>query len=518
MPEQAHSRVLAEVRPNGTELNEAELPQERLRELRRLILGPEMAQLAKLGKRLDDPEQRVEDLAAILPAARIRKVLEQLIRAIVKYDRDMVADVVGQILPGAVKNAVTHAFREFSERLNEITEKRFSLRALSWRFEAFRTGKPFSEIVLLRSLLYSVREVFLIHSKSGVLLQEAARPEAVTKDSDSISSMFSAFQEFVHDSFIGTESNEIETIELGSFKFVIQHGRRSMIAGAVDGGAPAALKNVFRAALEEIENDFAKDLTAFDGDVAPFVRARPILERCLLGASGPKPRRSFVPWLIAGAAVAALVTWGVVSLVERHRWDSYVDLLRSEPGIVITGQGMSGSQHVVFGMRDAMARDPLALLAGSGIPAAQVKLQMEPYFSLDPRFAIVRDFERQKDEIENDLIRFTSGSSEITEAEQDHVETVARQFRSLNGTARLLHKTVQVRITGHTDDIGSEVLNSDLSQNRADTVAGALKAAGVESWLLTTRGVATAEPVRSGSSDRVRSYNRSVSFRVESGP
>jgi outer membrane protein OmpA-like peptidoglycan-associated protein len=513
MAEPAPSRPLAGPRNNGADLND-----ERLGELRRLLVGPEITQLARLQKRLEDPDQRVQDLAQILPAARIRKILEQLIRAIVKYDRDMVADVVGQILPGAVKNAVTNALREFTDNLNEIAEKSVSLRALGWRFEALRTGKPFSTIVLSRSALYSVREVFLIHSKTGVLLLQVARAAAVTKDSDSISSMFTAFQDFVHDSFIGTENKEIETIELGSFKFVIQHGTRVMVAGAVDGAPPSALKGVFRRALEEIEKDLADDLASFQGDVGPFESVRPILERCLLGAAGPKPRRSVVPWLIVGLVVAGLAAWGILGLVHRHQWNTYLDRLRAEPGIVLTNAEKQGSTYVVYGLQDQGARDPAALLAGSGIDASQVKFEMAPYQSLDLRFVAGRDFDRDKSEIEGSLIRFPQRMSDLGAAELDGIDRIAARIRSLSKDADLTHRAVRIELTGHTDEMGTDDMNVHLSQDRANQAAAALVAAGVDRGLLTTRGVATREPVRKGSSDRDRSFNRSVSFRVEANP
>jgi len=528
MPEPAPSRPLTGPRSNGADSKDPRLDEarpdeerpdeERLNELRRLLLSPEIAQLTRLQKRIEDPDLRAKDLAQILPAPRVRKILDQFIRAVVKYDRDMVAEVVGQILPGAVKNAVTSALREFSESLNEIAERSLSLRALGWRFEAFRTGKPFSEIVLSRSALYSVREVFLIHRKTGVLLQQVARASAVTKDSDSISSMFTAFQDFVHDSFIGTESKEIETIELGSFKFVIQHGPRAMLAGAVDGAPPSALKGVFRKALDEIEKDFDAALVGFQGDVAPFERARPILERCLLGESGPKARRSMLPGLIAGLMILALLAWATVGLVHRYRWNKFLDRLRAEPGIVLTNTATQGSNYVVFGLADQLAHDPAELLKGSGIDGARVTFRMEPYQSLDPRFVAARNIESEKHEIENYVIRFPQRISEVGQAELDGVDAIAGRIRSLIDASRLLRKSVRVELTGHTDEVGPSDLNLRLSQDRAENVAAALVAAGVDRQYLVTRGVAMQAPVRPGASDRDRSFNRSVSFRVQMTP
>jgi len=508
MAEPATGRPLTEPGSNGTDSLDG-----RWAELRRLLVGTEQAQIARLQKRLDDPELRAEELSHVLPQARIRKSIDQLIRAILKRDPELVAEVVRPIIFLSVRKAVTDALREFTETLNQIAEKSVSLRALQWRFEAFRTGRKFSEIVLSRSLLYSVREVFLIHGKTGVMLQQVAR-EAVTKDADMISSMFTAIQEFVRDSFVGTESRELETIDLGSFKLWIQHGPYAMVAGAVSGSPPRELNGRFHAALDEIEEKFAHELRSFQGDATMFDSARPILERCLLGQSGPKPRRSLVPWLAAGLVIAALAIWGGAVWVEQRRWNNYLQRLGAEPGIVLTHTEKQGSQYVVSGLRDEMARNPAGLLEGSGIPAARVQFRLEPYLSLDPRFAAARSFAAEKLAIEKQVIRFAQTKSQLAPVELDHLDEIAAQIRSLLQSAAFLHKSVRIKVTGHTDEIGTEEINNRLSQERAEQATAALVAAGIDRRYLAAGGVSISQPIRTGSSERDRSFNRSVSFQV----
>ena len=90
---------------------------------------------------------------------------------------------------------------------------------MQWRWEALRTGRPYAEIVVLRSLLYRVEQVFLIHRESGLLLQHVAarvrRRRLETKDPEMVSGMLTAIQDFVHDSVSGTEGENLETIRMG---------------------------------------------------------------------------------------------------------------------------------------------------------------------------------------------------------------------------------------------------------------------------------------------------------------
>lgn len=508
MAEPAAGRPLSEHSSNGRDFSD-----ERWAELRRLLIGPEQAEIGRLARRLDDPDARAEDLSKVLPHVRVRKSLDQLMRAILKRDPELVAEVVRPIVFLSVRKAVTDALREFTESMNQIAEKSVSLRALQWRFEAFRTGRKFSDIVLSRSLLYSVREVFLIHGKTGVMLQQVSK-EAVTKDADMISSMFTAIQEFVRDSFIGTESRELETIDLGSFKLWITHGPYAMLAGAVGGSPPTELKVVFHAALDEIESRFAHEFQSFQGDVTVFEATRPTLERCLLGQSGPKPRRSFVPLLVAGLVIAALVTWSALAVLNQIRWNNYVRKLRAEPGIVVTNAEKQGSHYVVSGLRDPAASDPGALLEDTGVSAADVIFRLEPYLSLDPRFVAARNLAAEKLAIEKSVVRFGQAKSQLSPAELDHIDEIADRVRSMLQEAARLGKSVRVNVIGHTDELGTDDTNSRLSQDRAGQVTAALVAAGIDPRFLTAGGVSMSQPVRTGRSDRDREFNRSVSFRV----
>lgn len=67
-----------------------------------------------------------------------------------------------------------------------------------------------------------------------------------------------------------------------------------------------------------------------------------------------------------------------------------------------------------------------------------------------------------------------------------------------------------VLIEGHTDSVGPEAANLDLSQRRAEAVRSFLVQNGVNSQRITTRGYGEAFPVASNNSDAGRQKNRRV--------
>ncbi len=84
--------------------------------------------------------------------------------------------------------------------------------------------------------------------------------------------------------------------------------------------------------------------------------------------------------------------------------------------------------------------------------------------------------------------------------------------RALGEVAELLndYPDRQVAIEGHTDAVGSDSYNRELSQQRADSVAAFLRSRGVDPSRLTVRGLGESMPVASNGEDAGRQANRRV--------
>ena len=180
-------------------------PAAALAELRELLVGQELQDLADVQARLADPARRAADLAEALPAAlkaakanSLRDALEPLIEktlhSSVRNHPQKLVDAIYPIMGPAIRTSIAASIREFAESLNQIVRKSFSFQSIRWRIEALITGKSFSDILISRSLLYSVEQVFLIHRQSGLLLQHAAAQGSVLKDADMISGMLTAIK------------------------------------------------------------------------------------------------------------------------------------------------------------------------------------------------------------------------------------------------------------------------------------------------------------------------------------
>lgn len=194
-----------------------------LTELRSLLFGSE------LHERLENAKLRAEDVSRVLPEAIILRSIQQdeqltkavvptvegAIEASVKQDLNILADALFPVIGPAARKAVSTALKTLSQSLNQTLEHSLSLQSFRWRLEARQTGKSFAEVVLLRTLVYRVEQVLLIHKRTGLVLQHLVAETVAARDADLISAMLTAIQDFVQDSFSVQNGEPLETLQFG---------------------------------------------------------------------------------------------------------------------------------------------------------------------------------------------------------------------------------------------------------------------------------------------------------------
>ena len=101
-------------------------------------------------------------------------------------------------------------------------------------------------------------------------------------------------------------------------------------------------------------------------------------------------------------------------------------------------------------------------------------------------------------------VLFAFDSADLTSAADPPLDKLASFLRD--------HPDRQVRIEGHTDSIGSETYNQQLSLQRAQSVADAMTRRGIASWRMTVVGYGESRPVATNSTEAGRQQNRRVEF------
>ena len=219
-----------------------------------MLLSGEREQLRELRDRLSNKERRSQDVAGVLPEAvklsrergeelvqALRPAVEGSIKESIEKKPDTFVDALHPIIGPMVRRSIAESLRRLMQSLNQTLEHTFSWRGLKWRFEALRTGKSFAEVVMLRSLVYRVEQLFLIHRKTSLSLLHAAVDSAIAKDSDMVAGMLSAIQDFARDSF-ATGEDALEEFRVGELQVWIAPGPFAYLAAVVRGDPPRELR------------------------------------------------------------------------------------------------------------------------------------------------------------------------------------------------------------------------------------------------------------------------------------
>lgn len=106
-------------------------------------------------------------------------------------------------------------------------------------------------------------------------------------------------------------------------------------------------------------------------------------------------------------------------------------------------------------------------------------------------------------------LEFTFNSAELTDASQERVQRVVDRIKEIG-------KFQKIRVEGHTDSIGEEDYNLQLSEQRALTVKSLIvEKSGIEARLIESKGLGETAPIADNGNYQGRQANRRVDIIVE---
>ncbi len=98
----------------------------------------------------------------------------------------------------------------------------------------------------------------------------------------------------------------------------------------------------------------------------------------------------------------------------------------------------------------------------------------------------------------------------------DKYELEQQSITELNEIVKFLqtNKSVNIEISGHTDNSGTESYNQQLSFKRATSVTEYLRSKGINPSRLTQKGYGAQRPLKPNDSDENRQFNRRIEFKI----
>ncbi|WMN10869.1 OmpA family protein [Marivirga salinae] len=103
-------------------------------------------------------------------------------------------------------------------------------------------------------------------------------------------------------------------------------------------------------------------------------------------------------------------------------------------------------------------------------------------------------------------VLFKRGTSDIKDGSFEELDRVYTMLKK--------NPSIEIELSGHTDNTGSAKLNIELSQKRSDRIKEYLVEKGINSKRLQSKGYGGARPIASNKSEATRKLNRRVEFTI----
>ena len=528
-------------------------------ELKNLLFGAEKQVLDSITERVQRPETRAADVADILPEAirlshrqgdqlvsTLRDPVGQCLKESLRDAPEEYADALYPVMGPAIRKSIVHTLRAFTQQINQTVEHSLSAKGLKWRFAAWRSGVPFGDYVIQQTLLYRIEQAYLISRENGLLVSHVHHEASSIKDSEAVSAMFTAIQDFVKESFSPDRSGRLETADMGDFTVWAVHGPHALLVCVIRGVPPAALRGELSSILERIQFRYGDSIRHYVGDTSTVQGVEEELQECLAfeaqQAKDSEKRGQSAALIIALLAIAAaIIYFGVNNWMAERQYQKLATTINSTPGVFLAELKRDGKVFTVRGLRDPLALSLENIAATAGLESSQIISELQPYQSLESEITLLRaqallnipatvsastgeqlitlsgtasqewiDSTKRKAEaglqdwsvdlaavessdlthLQADVAKaaivefpFVSNAS-FSDTETASLQQHAATVRELAGQAEQLDATLRINVIGYTDATGSITANTQLASLRASVAATALIEQGIDPGLI----------------------------------
>ena len=247
-------------------------------------------------------------------AAALGPIMSEAIRVQIRDSRKSMIEVLYPIILETVQRAIAAFARELQRNIDTRLKSTFQFREIGRTLGARLRGVSPSELAMRDALPFAVQELFLIQHESGLLMAHNIAHPDEAGDSDLISGMLTAIRDFARDSFgDGDESDELDEIQYGDERIIIQSGQFAYLAVVITGVEPAGFRTRVREFLSTMHLNYSHKLRDYVGDPATLPQKLPA-EFTEFGKAIQEPETA-VSQPISRAERRVLVWGGLVSIL-----------------------------------------------------------------------------------------------------------------------------------------------------------------------------------------------------------
>lgn len=217
-------------------------------------LGPVFSRL--IGRQIEEDRDEM--------AKTFSPIMGEAIREQVRSSRQDMVDAMYPIIGASVQKAVTETLREIQRNIDARLRQTWGglFRSVNARIR----GVSPSELTLRDAIPFSVRQLFLIQPGTGLLI-DSYPADDTDLSSGLIGGMLTAIREFARESFgRGRQDTELDEIQYGNERIIIQSGQYAFLAAVIDGIEPEGFRALLRNFVADLHIEHEMVLRRFDGD------------------------------------------------------------------------------------------------------------------------------------------------------------------------------------------------------------------------------------------------------------
>jgi hypothetical protein len=233
-----------------------------LGQIRSILLKDDRNEIDSIKKTLYNKEELAKEVSPIVEERvqyikdnfrkEFGKPVDKIVEMKLEESKEQLLNVIYPVLGQMIRKFVNYQFQLLKDRIDNQVNSVFSSRGILGQIKSKVFGLSSSDIVLSDLDKPMIEEVYVIQRDSGLLLGSFSRK--VTVDKDMIAGMLTAIKSFVEDAF-QREKQELELIEYGNYKILIQNFFSYYISVAVSG----SLSNKERDVISETLLEFAEE-------------------------------------------------------------------------------------------------------------------------------------------------------------------------------------------------------------------------------------------------------------------
>ena len=258
-----------------------------LQELRNVLLksGPLVDKISPVIA--DILEEQIKNSGDEIAQA-IAPVIGEALRRQIYTAREDIIDALYPVIGQTINRAMTEALHDIARNVDRRVRESVSPQTVIKRWHARAQGVSRSDYALREAMPFRVREIFLIHRESGLLIHHLTSDLERPPDRDLVSGMLTAIRDFAREALGDEESGELDAIAYEMQNILLEAGGAAFLAVVIDGIEPTGFRQAMRDALIALQEEHYESIRDYDGNNKRLVEAAERILKPLFSAPHEK--------------------------------------------------------------------------------------------------------------------------------------------------------------------------------------------------------------------------------------